>query len=738
MKITVKNFKQYPEYTLKLPDTGLVLLKGETGKGKTTLFEAAYDAITGLADDVVPWTGEKPVEVEFEFGAIRIKRTHNPETIFCEIEDSSGESVSYTGEQAQAKIYEYFTSQTSEFTAAYYIRQRMENSLLSFGPAQMLRFIQKMAFGDQDPEVYKQKIKTQIDARLVLKQQEEFKAAEASKHVNQLAARLESDKASLGEPPVAPSSQAELDAAKNTVAELSVKLTKLNKNIENLASDSVKKANADRARFSAEQAAFTAARKKRQERLDVISLELVPAIPDSLTLTEEAEMKSRISALNEKKKHIAWKKQVSEVTERIKLHYPEFKSQAVSFLEDKMNGLTESTKGTNVFIKNAKAALFEARLKTKAQKCPVCETTLEVSGGKIIEAEPCDINDQKEQVIRLEEELATFEGVVDCNNETLMALKVIHSQAVSLKNNARKDPEPSTAEDQIDIKIKEIEDRLMADYQSGLRYKSLMAEADRLENDHKDGVASMLGLSEAVSKANEEGIPTADEVNEQSQSMRNQITEALADLEKGRDIFNCHTRYMTVLETWSRMSKMVESREAELASKGEEAGAIVDNVRSLTEDWAASIRLKELSDSASISATEGIINAINQYAEKHISALFPHGGTSVKINSGSTTNKGEERSKLSLSVVHKGQVVGKSINPLSGGEKDRVKIAFQLALAEIYNAQFMMLDEPFAGIDIESTMEICLSLLKEFSGSRLVVMAQHGAPEGIFDQVIEL
>ena len=747
MKITVKNFKQYPEYSLELPDVGLVLLRGETGKGKTTIFEAAYDAITGLAEDVVPWTGEKPVEVSLEFNAIKIRRTHNPETLWCEISLPLHEPVDganflaaeYTGEAAQAKIYEYFTAQTAEFTAAYYIRQRMENSLLSFGPAQMLRFIQKMAFGDQDPETYKQKIKTQIDGRLILKQQEEFKAAEASKRVLALSARLEADQQALGQPPVEPFSQEEFSIIQTSHAALVSRSVELNQSLKKLDSDEYKEANKARAQYAIEKATFDKINQNNRIRIKEIETEL-----NDLTLLpwptqSEAECLTKIASMASKRKYLYWKAEVSAFGNEIRKEYPFYQSKAVDFLTERLSVLQSDLTSNTEILKDRSSALFTARMSSKVQRCPICETPLTIEGGSFVTAEHCDPEANREHAASISALIIVHEAMRDELQKKIANTKSLLSQAVRLKNNAMVDPDSSiTNEDEVEALTKTIEDTIRVNRDKATKYHSLESDLKNLKRKTLSTQEEFEALGETIRNAQKSVIPSAEEIQAMRDNTRQALDLCLQDTNILQAKMVAFNSYQSQKTAWSKMAKLVDDRAKELDTESQTAGEIINNVKVFSDRWAGAVRLKELSDSAAISATESVIQAINHYAEQHIATLFPHGGTSVRINSGSTTAKGEERSKLSLSVIHKGQTVGKTINPLSGGEKDRVKVAFQLALAEIYRAQFMILDEPFAGIDIENTLEICLALLKEFSAGRLIVIAQHGAPEGVFDLVLNL
>ena len=49
-----------------------------------------------------------------------------------------------------------------------------------------------------------------------------------------------------------------------------------------------------------------------------------------------------------------------------------------------------------------------------------------------------------------------------------------------------------------------------------------------------------------------------------------------------------------------------------------------------------------------------------------------------------------------------------------------------------------MIDEGFTGVDLDETFEACMSVLKPIAEKKLILMVQHGAPEGFFDHVIKI
>ena len=74
---------------------------------------------------------------------------------------------------------------------------------------------------------------------------------------------------------------------------------------------------------------------------------------------------------------------------------------------------------------------------------------------------------------------------------------------------------------------------------------------------------------------------------------------------------------------------------------------------------------------------------------------------------------------------------------LSKGEQDRCKLAFVLALNEIYDSKWLILDECLSTLHREKSAEV-LGSLKELSDGRMVVVVDHQTVEGQFDRIVDL
>ena len=98
-------------------------------------------------------------------------------------------------------------------------------------------------------------------------------------------------------------------------------------------------------------------------------------------------------------------------------------------------------------------------------------------------------------------------------------------------------------------------------------------------------------------------------------------------------------------------------------------------------------------------------------------------------------DKKKSKPQINLHLDYKGMEC--NIKMLSGGELQRVVVAFNLALGEMFNIPFILLDECTSNLDKETT-EIIVSGVKEKYSQKNVVMIAHQVVSGLFDQVIKI
>ena len=129
-----------------------------------------------------------------------------------------------------------------------------------------------------------------------------------------------------------------------------------------------------------------------------------------------------------------------------------------------------------------------------------------------------------------------------------------------------------------------------------------------------------------------------------------------------------------------------------------------------------------------------IIDNINCHVEFFLEKFFVEEPISIKLKP-YKQNKKVKKPQINLDIEYKG--MNCDINMLSGGEKSRVILAFTLALGEMFNIPFLMLDESTASLDQDLTT-IVFNGIKDNFENKLVIIIAHQIITGVFDKIINL
>jgi DNA repair protein SbcC/Rad50 len=732
MKISLSNFRQYKNYEVEFPDKGLILLRGASGAGKSTLMESIYFAITGECGSVTPWTGEKPTTVTLEINGMTITRTHNP--VSLSVIFSSG---SYSGEAAQAEIYKFMGITEQEFMAAYYVRQRQKGSLLSLGQADQLRFIQRLAFGDQDPEKFKEKIKLSIsekanDVKLI-----ESEISNINHNIELTETRIRNREAELGTAPQYDGEDIavldkELEASNNKIKACKIELSQLNDLLDHPAAKAFRK-------YVILKDSHHAQQLERQKKIEKTKHLLLDNNKASADLTPE-ELDEKINDINGKIKYLEWRKELDDFSKNVKEAYPEFTSGASTFIQEKINNLTKES--DIVWDHNTNQLVLQSDLKCQEviKNCPECGTGLYIENNVLHKSEHQDLNLIREKQQNCNNQIKQNETRLKEIDTELVRLHKFLDRAEALKISKPKSYTPAGTLLEAKQQLGELVLYKQIRIKQSIYAEQYQKEILSLQKEMDNAGAEMFNITKTIEEYADEHIPTDEEINKKRQMFMDKINSEDENKNKTLSLKTEYQQFVASKQVYDTRVSQITELKSELTELKKPIDDLTDKLNTATSCLQGYVRLRDISDSAAIKATEAIIHSINDHANKHIQNTFPDGGVSVRILSGAKTQKGEERAKLSLAVTHvkKGLVDGKHLDSFSGGEQDRVKVAFQLGLAEIYNALFMIIDEPFAGLDTENTLEICFGLLKKASQDKLIVVAQHGAPYGVADMVVDI
>ena len=158
--------------------------------------------------------------------------------------------------------------------------------------------------------------------------------------------------------------------------------------------------------------------------------------------------------------------------------------------------------------------------------------------------------------------------------------------------------------------------------------------------------------------------------------------------------------------------------------------------------------IKDIIMKAESMTINNIINQINDTVSRYLDIFFPDNPIRVILHCPDTENepsnksnkkpikqKTKERTQISILIDYKD--IEADISILSGGELQRIVIAYNLALSELFNLPLILLDECTSNLDQELT-EIVVKGIHRNCNDKMIIMIAHQVVSGIFDKVIQI
>lgn len=695
LKLILENFKQYRSRSFDFPDKGICRIDGISGAGKSTVLKAINWAINGQERKIKPWWGGSPkVELDLSSVDLLITRTNTPNTLTV-IHDGS----EYKDDAAQELIHSVLGMDSMEFEASSYIKQDGENSILRMKPAEISKIIRNLSSKNLNPDVIINKIK-----ELCTEKKNNLQNCETIYN----SSKSLYDSTEIPELPVKPELKVDDEEMSTKIKMLSSKEKELLV-LRDEITDIKTKENIEK----------DLSLKVREKENLIKEKESLIATMNPLPETfNEDESKTRFLKIDEKIKYKDKFNQLLSLANDINTRYPESKSQPKLsiFIEERIDFLTSFINDENNLIKTMISEIHDIeQWDTDYLSCPVCDASLKTWEEKLvlIDKIPEGMDEKKNELIS---SVKMKRQVVTESTESLLYLRNTISKVNEIKANIGPDPIPGNNDTVEALQAEQ------SDIKRNIESNKLM---NRLKSEIEEEKRNIDTIKSTFEVFDQELLKT---LELSYNFLESEITKLKDEISKLHEINNNHKIYEEKLNNYNILRKN-KDKALELLKKDEE------KLKLAKSEYGASEVLKKKSEEASSLSIVSTIDKINSNSAVFIDGMFPDDGTRIEISGFSVTQKGEERSKISIGVNHKGESA--EFSDFSGGEKSRACLSFQLGLSEMFGSPLLMIDEGLEGVESEQK-ENCMSVVSSVAENKLVIVVEHGFRDSFFDYIINI
>lgn len=838
--LELNNFKTFDKFSLEIPASGIILLDGVSGRGKTTIIQAIVYAITGFGKKLATY-GSKKVKVvmtkhnENNIPEFKITRTKSPEALMLEYQDKE-----LHDDEAQSVINTLFGK---NFINSSVLFQKGTMSFLSLTPKEKIQFIENILFSDFNIEEKKLKIKKIIkekDEQLfsirskidtlenIIKSKPSLTTSELyselktiqdcedakediSKTYNNNKALLNIKSNELSTVLKILDQDAESISKKSS---LFISINKLKNDFENtinelkdyndienidtlknrvaVLTNSIQRLNIHYEMIQEEMNVENISKKLSEsltEEVDGISKEVleISGLNSALnSLEDEYETILEMISINNK---------ISSVETKIQERLKYIEDDKYDIIEKYFSEATENLQKLHETKK-------QIQLSKTSIKCPCCDATLrynsrehtlepfneiiEVDNNQTIEEIDDKINSTTKELEQLKNKMKMYQKVSE-------SIELLKKEKEETKQQIKKEydvdlNELKTKLSQIKFKIEVVTEqknkvtfnrnrlKQLNEYIQQIRdkshpmLKSHYEKIDKLKKDitniknyeHNTSKEDMeqdlsevrakltYNSSEMIKKLklNERKQNLYDEINELHQEYEyivllkedlkndyeiksNSIRREMRDLQ---DYFDNTDLVKCINEIEKQMNYLKQREEIDnLSNQVIENKLIKDNLQNDTVMFSKLLKSIEVSESKLIYK---FIDTLNQTLNRNLEAMFSEPMV-ISVNCFKNSKSSGEKPTIDLSLYYKGNET--ELGNLSGGEYDRVNLAFLLSFNELSNSDVLILDESLSSLDQELTSDI-FEYLGEYlrANNKLVLTTLHQSIKGSFDSVISL
>ena len=748
LTLSLKNFRCWENKTFTFQDNGIVLISGISGKGKSTLLNAILFVITGNVKNVVTFGKEKAnMEVVLSIQDLVITRGKNPTRFTVK----QGMRI-YEEDQAQHIINSYFGC---DFKHISYIDQDNSNSFVYLSPEAKMTFLRNLLLSAEPIDDIKDKIKAKMDACKKELITEEATLTTSLSFLKTL--QYKENVCKIGKRNITvdnymdtiETQRANLDTSKKNRVKLITKCYGLEKDFKTYT----------------EQSARLTKLVEIKDELDVYDIDSLTERRDEL-VDKKKNIENHSKYIEERKTYL---KQVEELAQlKIKLeafhpetfadiillekmlkHYQSICSLESQIGEDKEETLTKSSELLKSEISHIQRVLDQQHV----YECPSCQVPLKMNNGilkkvdafvKEIEQKELSIGDlvrKQQQLDRVFKDLTLLERATTEYNSHFDALEDLLKDTIY-------NTETDFAERIATLKKEERAYTIALNSYTTLSQKVdafVSSEKAENESDGSDGsdesdddlfviLEKLATINQSIKRYNDlqQRVTAIQTVGfEMIEDPSDAIVDTKQKIDEYEQKINVYTTSIDQLQEWKRVDD-ANQKFTELSSAIQRSK---DAKEYLMEELKCCEKLLYFVKDAETRSIHQFIDSLNKHAGLYIEDFFPDEDIRVELVTNKELKSGKDKLGLFFDVSYK--TIKGDIDFLSGGQRDRVNLAFTLAFSELVQNKMLLLDECISSLDSE-TSDTVVDTLKEKYKGKLVMCVAHQVNTGVFDQVLNV
>lgn len=834
MRLSLTDFRCYTKESITLPESGVTLISGDSGKGKSTILNAILFVLYGdLMKPYAYGTTKCGVTLESEKYKIRVSRTCNPNRLtFCFTEGTEANKI-FEDEVAQNFINKTFGMTSTEFQISSYFHQEKPGSILTLPPREQLTFIEKVSGLTSDYEEDKsiikerinflesenQKVKSEISVydnlmkrfdkiteneKYELPQFFEDRNTSITKKIASVQTELKNNRNSL-------TKLRELESSQKNIENTRLKLQSELDNFESLRSalgevlseEEIEQIRVEAEKLRSDVSSINRLRdvlkleveleKLKKDHIDSINKQIEECKSKILPLDELTKLQSIVQNYEEiSQKSRDQKRLLQECADKevkAKEEIENVRAQIVTFFKitnkTSLKSISTNTTLSN-FIKKkldetltsiAKSEEVINSSKKVCLKCPKCESSLTLENDTLKEfvvAKPkgkatVNISTIQDKLIELQNLRTTLQELYENltknievlnslsnelpNDEVVECISIKEFQDFTLKllqhecaeskikklevqlkstpssssiNRIKQEikdkrfgiPKGLKADEDtkaLEIKIKELDIKHDREWTKRGDYSKYSREISSRQKNLDTHKKKLLPSSEGSQKL------TVVELEEKIVKSEKELSQLNSDLQNNLILLAKSKNYQEFLTTKEALEKLKDKEDAILSS--------------LQGIYA----LDKASKAAHITTLSHKLVEINKRAKIYIDHMFRNNGSiAVQLKVKTHNKSGDLAANLSIAVkINRKGNPDVDVSTISAGEKQRINLAFLLAINDLFSSNILLLDECLNNLHREIQYET-IELLREMCPEKQIIVVSHDTVEGACDNIIEL